>query len=186
MRQFLIAILLAGSVFGSSKDVVLDSNTAFYDGENLRYVIPAPRQFKLVVEEAYADGYSMAFVPKLESYDSASVMIGVNIYKLRGTSLDSVIMNDTLSLRLHFGRQVDMREVQPLPTANGEAARTFYLKREKGFVPNAALAYFDGGGEVVIFELVLTESVMRSKAEQLFSDFVRNFKPSKRGTLGNR
>jgi len=186
MRQFLIAILLAGSALGATKDVVLDSNTAFYDGENFRYVIPAPRQYKLVVEEAYADGYSMAFVPKLESYDSASVMIGVNIYKLRGASLDTLIANDTTSLRQHYGRTVEIREVQPLPTLTGEAARTFYLRMEKGFVPNAALAYFDGGGEVVIFELVLSESIMRSKAEQLFSDFVRNFKPSKKGTLGQR
>lgn len=186
MKYFLVILLLACSVFGAEKDAVLDSNTAFYNGENFRYVIPTPRQFKLVVDEAYADGYSMAFLPRTESYNSASVMIGVNIYKLRGMTLDTMILNDTLSLRRHFGRGVQIREVQPLKTLTGEAARTFYLKQEKGFVPNAALAYFDGGAEVVIFELVLSESMMRSKAEQIFSDFVRNFKPSKKGTLGNR
>ena len=186
MKYFLLIMLLACSALGASKDVVLDSNTAFYDGETFRYVIPAPRQFKLIVDEAYADGYSMAFLPKLESYDSASVMIGVNIYKLGGTSIQALIASDTTSLRKHYGRAVEIREVQPLSTLTGEAARTFYLKQEKGFVPNAAIAYFDGGAEVVIFELVLSESIMRSKAEQLFSDFVRNFKPSKKGTLGNR
>ena len=113
-------------------------------------------------------------------------MIGVNIYKLGGTSLDTLIANDTTSLRTHYGPAVEIREVQPLATLTGEAARTFYLQREKGFIPNAALAYFDGGAEVVIFELVLSESIMRSKGEQLFSDFVRNFKPSKKGTLGSR
>ena len=67
-----------------------------------------------------------------------------------------------------------------------DCKKTFYLKQDKGFVPNAALAYFDGGAEVVIFELVLSEMIMRSKAEQIFTDFVRNFKPSKKGTLGQR
>lgn len=186
MKYVLIAILLAGSVLGASPDAILDSNTAFFDGEHFRYVIPAPSQYKLVVEEAYADGYSMAFLPKLERYDSASIMIGVNIYKLGGTAVDSLIARDTISLRNHFGQTMEIREVQPLPTATGEAARTFYLKQGKGFLPNAAMAYFDGGAEVVIFELVLSESVMRFKAEQLFADFVRNFKPSKKGTLGNR
>lgn len=186
MKQFLMLLLLCGSALGATKDAVLDSNTAFYDGEGIRYVIPAPRHFKLVVEEAFADGYSMAFLPKLERYDSASIMIGVNIYKLGGTIIDSLIARDTVSLRSYYGQTVEIREVQALPTATGEAARTFYLKPVTGFVPNAAMAYFDGGAEVVIFELVLSDSVMRFKAEQLFADFVRNFKPSKKGTLGSR
>jgi hypothetical protein len=190
MKQ-LIALLtmllvMGGSAFAGKKQIVLDSNTAFYEGEVLRYTIPSPRNFKLVIDEVYKDGFSMAFVPRLESYDTASVMIGVNIYKTRGGNFDSLITQDTLSFRKHLGSRVSISEVSPLTVATGEAARTFYLKCDREFVPNVEIAYFDGGTEVIIFELVISESVLRYKAEQLFTDFVRNFKPTRRGTLGNR
>lgn len=188
MKKLLITLLLltAGTCLAANDNVVLDSNTAFYEGQVLRYTIPAPRNFRLVINEAYADGYSMAFIPRYERYDSASVMIAVNIYKTGGMTLDSVIGQDTVALREHFGAQTSIREVAPLVTGNNLAARTFYLKNDKDFVPNAAIAYFDGGSEVLIFELIIEQTVLRFKAEQLFSDFVRNFKPMKRGTLGSQ
>ena len=183
----LTAVSAAASWAGRGEtDVVLDSNTAFYEGQALRYSIPSPRNFRLVIEEAYADGYSMAFIPRAESYDTASVMIGVNIYKNGGLSFDSIIAQDTVALRKHFGQQTAIREVPPLVASGGQSTRTFYLKNPKSFVPNVAIAYFDGGSEVLIFELVITERILAYKAEQLFADFVRNFKPMKRGTLGNR
>jgi hypothetical protein len=181
-----VLLVMGGSAFAGKKQIVLDSNTAFYEGEVLRYTIPSPRNFKLVIDEAYKDGFSMAFIPKVETYDTASVVIGVNIYKTRGNNFDSLITQDTLSFRKHFGTRVNINEVSPLVIASGEAARTFYLKSDREFVPNVEIAYFDGGTEVIIFELIISENVLRYKAEQLFSDFVRNFKPTRRGTLGNR
>jgi hypothetical protein len=182
----LLMVFVAGSVLATPQHASLDSNTAFYDGELYRYVIPAPNNFKLVIEEAFADGYSMAFIPKPERYDSASIIIGINIYKTGGASFDSLVMQDTATIRHHFGSGVKIEEVLPFPIFNGDLTRTFYLKREHGYVPNAILSYFDGENEMIIFELVITENVILGKAEQLFEECLRSFKPLKRGTLGKR
>ncbi len=183
---FLLTLLLGlatTSLAGQGAEI-LDSNTAFYEGESLRYMIPAPRHFKMVTDEAANDGYSFAFIPKAEQYDSASVMIGVNIYKIRGMKFENVIAGDTTSLRQHYGPSVAIRPVEPLTSYTMDPLTTFYLNVDHGFIPNAAMAYFDGGTEIVIFELVLTEDVLRFKAEELFVDCVKHFRPLKQGTLG--
>ncbi len=184
---FLLAFgLLAGSVSAQQRKMILDSNTAFYEGENLRYIIPAPAGFKLVTDEAFKDGYSMAFIAKGEQYDSASVIIGVNIYKTRGMKFDSILVQDTVSLRQHYGKSLTIRSVDPLRAQTGDALRTYYLEEAKQFIPNQVIAYFDGGTEMVIFELVSSPGVLKFKAEKLFSDCVHSFQPLKRGTLGQR
>lgn len=187
MKQILLLGLIwlsaaTTSLAGPSNEV-LDSNTAFYEGESLRYIIPAPRHFKMVTDEAADDGYSFAFIPKAERYDSASVMIGVNIYKIRGLKFDNIVVTDTASMREHYGPAVDIRAVEPLTSYTMESLPTFYLQIEHGFIPNAAMAYFDGGSEIVIFELVISKDVLRFKAEELFADCVKHFRPLKQGTL---
>lgn len=179
----LLTLALAPSVMAGPNPEKLDSNTAFYEGEALRYIIPAPRHFKMVTDEAADDGYSFAFIPTAEKYDSSSVMIGVNIYKIRGMKFESVIINDTTSMRQHFGPTVDIRLVEPLTSSTMDPLKTFYLNVQNGFIPNAAMAYFDGGTEIVIFELVISEDVLRFKAEELFADCIKHFRPLKQGTL---
>lgn len=179
----LFACCFAPSLMAGTGGDILDSNTAFYEGESLRYIIPAPRHFKMVTDEAANDGYSFAFIPKTDRYDSASVMIGVNIYKIRGMKFDNVIVADTTSMREHYGPAVTIRPVEPLTTFSMDPLPTFYLQIEHGFIPNAAMAYFDGGTEIVIFELVISEDVLRFKAEELFADCVKHFRPLKQGTL---
>lgn len=190
MRSKTILVLamlcLAGSVSAQQRKMILDSNTAFYEGENLRYIIPAPSGFKLVTDEAFKDGYSLAFIAKGEQYDSASVIIGVNIYKTRGMKFDSILVQDTLSIRKHYGRNLKIRSVDPLHAQTGDVLRTYYLEEGKQFIPNQVIAYFNGGTEMVIFELVSSPEVLKFKAEKLFTDCVHSFQPLKRGTLGQR
>ena len=179
----IFALCLAPGLIAGPNADTLDSNTAFYEGESLRYVIPAPRHFRMVTDEAANDGYSFAFIPKTEPYDSSSVMIGVNIYKIRGMKFEAVIVSDTLSMRQHYGPSVDIRQVDPLTSSTMDPLTTFYLNIDRGFIPNAAMAYFDGGTEIVIFELVISEDVLRFKAEELFADCIKHFRPLKQGTL---
>lgn len=187
MKQILLgaafALLLASPILAGTGAELLDSNTAFYEGESLRYIIPAPRHFKMVTDEAADDGYSFAFIPKVDAYDSASVMIGVNIYKIRGMKFESVIVSDTSSMREHYGPSVTIRPVEPLTSSTMDPLTTFYLNIDRGFIPNAAMAYFDGGTEIVIFELVISEDILRFKAEELFADCVKHFRPLKQGSL---
>lgn len=182
----LVLAALAGTVSAQQRKMILDSNTAFFEGEQLRYIIPAPKGFKLVTDEAYKDGYSMAFIPRGEDYDSASLIIGVNIYKTRGMTFDAVIVQDTVSLRKHYGKNLKIRSVLPLNADTGDPLTTFYLEAGKQFLPNQIMAYYNGGTEVVIFELVTSPETLKFKAEKLFSDCVHAFRPLKRGTLGQR
>ena len=184
---FLAAVqLYGGHLFAAEPRLVADSNTAFYDGESFRYVIPAPRLLKLITEKAALDGYSFAFIPKNEDYDSASMVLGVNIYKIRGIRCDSVICRDTSLLREHYGDDIDIRKVDSVFAGSGEMMATFYVDSKKRFLPNVMFSYFDGSSELLIFELVIAPSIFRLKAEELFMTCLRNFKALRRGTLGVR
>ncbi|MFZ1682681.1 MAG: hypothetical protein WAU88_00990 [Candidatus Zixiibacteriota bacterium] len=178
--------LLTGVANGQQRKMVLDSNTAFYEGENLRYILPSPPGFKMVTDEAINDGYSMAFIPNEVPYDSATIIIGINIYKIRGITFDSVIANDTTGLRKHYGKNLSIRSVLPLRADTGDPLTTFYLEADRTFVPNRVMAYFNGGTEMVIFELVISPDILRFQAEKIFADVVHSFRPLKRGTLGQK
>ncbi len=172
------------SAMAAYGQTVIDSNTAFYQGENLRYVFPPARQLKMVSAEAIADGYSFAFIPRGDVYDSASMIVGVNIYKIRGLNFDSVITTDTSALHSHYGADVIIRPVDSVVAGSGEALRTFYIDSKKRFLPNVMVSYFNGGTEMVIFELVIAPQSIRPKAEELYMACLTSFKALKVGTLG--
>jgi len=181
----LILSLVAG-VSASETQAVLDSNTAFYEGETLNYVIPPPRHFKQAGQEAINDGYSFAFIPDSAEYADAEVIICVNIYKIRGLSFEDVLTQDTVSLRKHYGDSLNIWEVDSVTTATGDMMRTFYVNDKRRFIPNVMISYFDGKTELVIFELIISERVLRVNAEDIFIDSIRRFKALKRGELGSR
>ncbi len=174
------------AVLAAESRTVVDSNTAFYEGESYRYVVPAPKPLKLVTERAALDGYSFAFIPQNDSYDSASMILGVNIYKIRGAVFDTVLCRDTAQLREHYGDDIEISAVDSIFSGSGEELSAFYVDSRKRFLPNVMFAYFDGSSELVIFELVISPSVFRPKAEELFMACIRAFKALRRGTLGNR
>jgi hypothetical protein len=180
----LTLIFLASGVLAQSGQVVVDSNTAFYEGESLRYVFPPAPSLKMIVGEAAIDGYSFAFIPKVDDYNSALMIVGVNIYKIRGLRCDSVITMDTSALRTHYGPDVAIRRVDSVFAGSGELLKTFYIDSKKRFLPNVMVAYFDGKTEIVIFELVIDPNTIRPKAEELFMSCLTGFKALKRGTLG--
>lgn len=186
----LILFLLVGVLAGANAlgtpaiQQVVDTNSAFYEGESLNYVFNPPAYFKMVNREAVEDGYSFAFIPDAARYDSTDIMIGVNIYKIRELDIDDVIASDTASLRTHYGPDVVMDEVDSILAYNGQAARTFYINAPKRFLPNVMIAYIDGGTELVIFELVISESALRFAAESKFVSAVRSLHIMPKKELG--
>jgi hypothetical protein len=164
----------------------LDSNTAFYEGESLNYVMTPPGRFRMVTHEAVNDGYSFAFIPEQAAYDSAEVLIGVNIYKIRQLSFDKVIENDTASLRTHYGKDVLMSEVDSVLTGTQDPVRTFYINSPDRMLPNVMVAYLNGTTELIIFELVVAPTALRFEAEDKFIRCLRNVKMLPKGELGMR
>ena len=190
MKKNLIFIAL-GLLFlavpaAAEPGVELDSNTAFYEGEIYNYIIPAPENFKMSTVEAQRDGYSFAFVPQNDSYDSAAMLIGVHIYKIRGMSFPEALENDTANIRGYFGSDLIIYPVDSIFNATGDRLTGFYLNKKKEFIPNVMLSYYDGQTELLIFELVISERITRVRAEDTYIECIGNFKALRKGELGSR
>ncbi len=165
-------------------EYVLDSNTAFYEGETQNYVAPPPPNFRLVTTEAAIDGYSFAFIPEHDSYDSASVMITATIYRLTESGFDGVLTADTTALRKHYGPKLIVRPVDSLVLFNGDPTRTFYVDDKTRFIPTVMVSYCDGGSEIVIFELNIVDGGLpRFLAESIFTSCLQHVKVLKKGSL---
>lgn len=162
----------------------VDSNSAFYEGETLNYVFNPPPYFKMVSREAVSDGYSFAFIPDSSHYNGTDILIGVNIYKIRELDVEDVVESDTANLRKHYGPDVVMSEVDSIMAYNGQEARTFYINSPDRFLPNVMISYVDGGTEIVIFELVISERALRFAAESKFVSAVRNLHMMPKRELG--
>jgi len=184
LSVFVLALCIFSPV--SASEIELDSNTAFFEGEIYNYIMPAPNHFIMDTDRARQDGYSFAFIPKAENYDSASVLIGVHIYRIRGMKFEDALTNDTLSIRTYFGEDLQIYPVDSIVNATGEWLTSFYLNKKKEFIPNVMLSYYDGDSEVLIFELVISEKVMRVTAEEIFVDCLGLFKAMRKGELGSR
>jgi len=184
----ILIALLCGGISAQETPNTLDSNTAFYAGNSLRYVILPPDGYRMVTDMAIEDGYSFAFVPNGASYDSASVIIGVNIFQVkqqpkREFTLDDLIHDDTTSLRSHFGEDLIVSEVEPIETEGGHMLRTLYLNFKTTFIPNVMMSYFDGDSEVIIFDLSVSDKIPRFEAERDYLDCLKKFKALRKADL---
>jgi SAM-dependent methyltransferase len=117
----------------------------------------------MVIEEAKADGYSFAFVPRDEAYDDAGSLIGVNIYKIRGLSFKQALAQDTIAVRKHYGKDTELRRVDSVFSAGGVEIPTFYLAT-KTVYSDCDDCYFRRGAVMLIFELILPWARLSSSA----------------------
>lgn len=182
-----MVICIAGAAFARpavNTGEIADSNNAFYAGEIRDYVLKAPAHFKMITDEAKADGYSFAFIPDTSTYRAAPVVIGVNIYKVRSLAFENVLANDTNSIREHFGRELEIRKLDSVYNGSGDELTAFYLDNKKQFIPNVMTAYYFGSTELLIFELSIAPSAIRPKAETAFMNCLEQFTSTKRGQLG--
>jgi len=182
----LLLLLAIPCLAGSKPEKGLDRNTAFYKGESLNYVIYPPDGYRMVDLEATGDGYSFAFIPTDEEYNYADLMIGVNIFKIRGLKFSEVVDRDTASIRKHYGKQTRLWAVDSLSAASGQPVWAFFINDTSRFIPNVMLGYVDGRTEMLVFELVITDRVARVKAEDVFVQCVRRLRVLPAGELGQK
>jgi len=189
MKQIVTILILALTCAVAAQaevETTLDSNTAFYEGETLNYIIHPPTDFQMIDWEATADGYSFAFIPEGQSYDEADLMIGANIFKIRGLSFDEVIVGDTIELRKHYGDEVSIWPVDSVFTASGHLVPTFFINDPSAFIPNVMISYVNGETELLVFELVITDRAVRMKAEDAFIECLEKLKVLPSAELGYR
>jgi len=184
-----LLLLFSQAVFATEPATALDSNTAFYEGIKYSYIISPPDNFVMNTVDAVDDGYSFAFIPDGENFDKASIIIGVNIFKIKaelkdGFNLDMLIENDTSAYRLHYGYKINIEEVKPIQNSSQFNLRTIYFNDTTGYIPNVMISYFDGEAEIIIFDLSISPLVPRFTAEKLFTAFLGNFKILLKGKLG--
>ena len=138
----------------------------------------------MIIDQASDEGYSFAFIPPKADYSSAEVMVGVNIYKIRGIDFEDALAQDTAGLREHYGEKVSIRAVDSVFTGSGEIVPTFYVNDEEAFIPNVMISYYDGVTEMLIFELIISPTAARFKAEEVFIECLERFKALTMGDLG--
>ncbi|MBU0983368.1 MAG: hypothetical protein KKA42_05830 [candidate division Zixibacteria bacterium] len=182
----LLMLCLVPIARAQTPSVTLDSNAAFYQGEELNYIFYPPRGFRMVDDEAVQDGYSFAFVPSEADYDTTDILIGVNIFKIRGMTFAEALKIDTTSVRKHYGPDATILPVESIYTGSGQPITTFYINNLSTFLPNVMMSYFDGGSEMLIFELVITDRVLKFEAEKTYISCLEHFKALPVGELGSR
>ncbi len=185
---FVLALLFISTVGAQQDDSELDNNTAFYEGIKVSYIISPPDGFVMVTDPAVADNYSFAFIPENEPYDSALVMIGINIFTIKENrkgkiTLEDIIADDTAAIRGHFGQTLSITEVDSVVTKNNYVIRNFFLNDSTTFIPNVMFSYLDGGNEVLIFDLNITLDYPRFMAEQVYMDCLRKLKVLVKGKI---
>ena len=175
----------------NAEDVALDSNTAFFEGVTYDYILYPPDGFQLITDEVKSAGYSLAFVPEGQLYDSADVTIDVNIFrfKKKKNKVDffrELIKDDTLQIRKHYGKTLVIRPVDSVFNKDGKLLPTFYFNDSSRFIPTVMMSYFDGTNEVLIFELTIKRLQPKFVAEQKFTECLGKFRTLIRGDITER
>ncbi len=182
---FLILVGLARPAIATEQYVV-DSNAVLFEGDSLNYILLPPPGFKLETAAAQGDGLSLAFIPDADTYDSAAALIGLTFMRLGPNAFGTVVEVDTTAIRRHYGEAVSITLVDSIANFHGERVKTFYIDDDRDFIPTVMVSYYDGGHEILIAELVVSETGLpRFMAEELYVSCLQRFRVIKRGRLEN-
>lgn len=187
---FLVLSFTGNFIGNSSAGKLNDSNTAFYNGTNANYVFNPPNGFIMEDKKVVGDGYSFAFIPKGENYDSANVLIGITIYDLTlyndHFTYEQILTDDTVSIRRQYGKRLAIWPVDSMLNFNGEIVPTFYFNHPDKFIPVVMISYYDSGSEMIIIDLGISDNYPRFKAEEKFDETINRFKVLKQGEVSNK
>jgi hypothetical protein len=169
---------------------ITDSSTAFFEGTDHAYTVAPPNGFKLLIDEARRDGYSFAMVPDAASYDVADLVVlgtylSMDAEASSEFSLKRFIADDTAQMRDYFGEQLSINKVEGITNFGGDTLQTVYLNDTTQFIPTVMISYFFRPRELFIFELVISESYPRFKAEDVYIEALYGFKALKKGDLSD-
>ncbi len=195
MRRILLAAVLSLpailgiSALGSSDKA--DKNISVFEGADYAYVIYPPGGYQLITEQAIEAGYSLAFIPEGQTYENASVIIDVNIFRLEKAKADNayvieLIKDDIKQVRKHFGKSLTIHTVDSVFNANKRLMPTLYFNDSSRFIPTVMMSYFNGRSEIIIFQLSIGRSQPRFEAEDVFMDCLGAFKSLVKGDINQR
>ena len=169
---------------------VSDSSTAFFEGDSHTYTITPPNGYSLLINEARQDGYSFAFVRDGQKYQHADIIMlatymALNAEAVANFSLPRFIRDDTAQMRTYFGKKLSINTVDGVTNFGGDTLATIYLNDPDEFIPTVMVSYFFLPNELFIFELVISETFPRFKAEEVFLECLLGFKVLKKGDIRN-
>ena len=176
-----LSILIVPGLIAVGENGQTNKNASVFEGDKFAYVIYPPNGFKLVTDEAADSGYSLAFIPKGQTYSNANIIIDVNVFKVKNKSADDsylkeLIKDDINQMRGHFGRGLTIRAVDSVYNTNKRLLPTFYFDDPSRFIPTVMMSYFNGESEIIIFQLSIGKNQPRVKAEEVFLNCVSAFK----------
>ncbi len=184
----LVCLLPAVTAAAAEDSTVTDTNAVFFEGVDYSYVLAPPGDFQSLIKESMREGYSAAFVPDGQVIDTADVIIGVNFFRLTEDApdrfLSQLMSEDTAAIRAYFGEGLKIYSIDSMVSATGLKVGGFFFNDPSRFIANVMLAYFDGGSEIITFELIIDEDFPRFRAEELFVETIERFRPLRKGTLG--
>ena len=169
---------------------ITDSSTVFFEGTDHAYTVTPPTGFQMLTDEARRDGYSFAMIPDEDSYDFADLVV-LGTYLSMDTdaadefSLSDFIRDDTSQMRSYFGDKLSLHIVEGIFNFHGDTLPTVFLNDTTQFIPTVMISYFYRPRELFIFELVISESYPRFKAEEVYIESLLGFKALKKGDLND-
>ncbi len=174
---------------GFAGDTLSGDNSAFFEGDSLSYVLSAPPDYRLVIDEAAKQGFSLAFIPVSAVFDSARVMIAVNILSNpdggKAPPLADFILADTADIASHYGPGLTISKVALTDKIDDKGIISFYLNDKTRFIPDVLLSYFSGGSEILVFQLSIREGFPRFEAEKAFVECLSEFRTLLKGSAEN-
>jgi hypothetical protein len=172
---------------GFSGDTSAGDNSAFFEGDSLSYVLSAPPECRLVIDEVAEQGYSLAFIPEGRPFDSAQMMIAVSILSNpdggKTLPLADFILTDTAAVTRHYGPGMAVSRVALTDKIDDKGIVSFYLNDKTRFVPDVLLSYFSGGSEILVFQLSIREGFPRFEAEKAFVECLSKFRILIKGSV---
>ena len=158
----------------------LDSNTAFFPGQTQSYVLAPPSGFRLDTDGAAREGYSLAFIPDQQDYYEADIAIAATFLTEPDTDANipftRTVEADTASISEYYGPFTEIWPVDSMFNASGEIVPTVYVNNDSSFIPTVLVSYYDGGTEMLILELIISDTQPRFRAEAVFEEMLLRFK----------
>ncbi len=169
---YLMTLLLLNSLAFAQDD--LDSNYAFYEGQTLSYLLEAPEDWVLNLDDANFDGLSACFYPDDMTYFDNKLCIKVWIFKLDSLSFDEFISSDS-SYYLNTVEDIEFKNPDTLKITEKQIAVILRVKDPGALYTLAAVAYIDAVSEIIIYELNISGRQFDLVSQVKFKEALEKF-----------
>ncbi|MEW5922797.1 MAG: hypothetical protein AB1746_02290 [Candidatus Zixiibacteriota bacterium] len=129
-----------------------EENYVLYEGEKHNFIIEAPDQWYIDVENASKDGYTAAIFSDTESYNNPSMIIYVWVYQKDSLSFREFVSEDS-AYYIKKDAALTFISTDTLTTQQGRKVVIFEVENPGMGSETATVAYIDGEPEIVIYEL---------------------------------